>query len=118
MPDIPVSTKISYLNIVTISVAPRITLSFGANIDQTNLVAGNDVYLECHIEANPDVYKVEWRKDVSRFPNQMFRYQASILTFTWSEQWKVWGGESCFIKRDISGQVPFKIPAVGRHIND
>jgi hypothetical protein len=47
------------------SVAPRITLSFGANIDHDNIVEGNDVYFECHIEANPAVYKVEWRKNVS-----------------------------------------------------
>ena len=49
---------------VNISVAPRITLSFGANIDHTKIVEGNDVYFECHIEANPAVYKVEWKKDV------------------------------------------------------
>ena len=47
------------------AVAPRLTLSFGANIDHTNIVEGNDVYFECHIEANPEAYKVEWKKNVS-----------------------------------------------------
>ena len=49
-----------------VSDAPRITLSFGASIDHSNIEEGNDVYFECHIEANPSVYKVEWRRNVSR----------------------------------------------------
>ena len=48
-----------------VSDAPRITLSFGASIDDSNIEEGNDVYFECHIEANPSVYKVEWRRNVS-----------------------------------------------------
>ena len=30
------------------------------------MISGNDVYFECHIEANPPAYKVEWQKDVRR----------------------------------------------------
>ena len=51
--------------LTTTAVAPRISLSFGANIDHTNILEGNDVYFECHIEANPEAYKVEWKKNVS-----------------------------------------------------
>ena len=44
---------------------PRVVLSFGASIDRHNFVEGTDVYFDCKIEANPDVYKVEWNKNVS-----------------------------------------------------
>ena len=44
---------------------PRVVLSFGASIDRHNIVEDTDVYFDCKIEANPNVYKVEWNKNVS-----------------------------------------------------
>ena len=44
---------------------PRVVLSSGASIDRHNIVEGTDVYFDCKIEANPNVYKVEWNKYVS-----------------------------------------------------
>ena len=44
---------------------PQVVLSFGASIDRHNIVEGTDVYFDCKIEANPNVYKVEWNKYVS-----------------------------------------------------
>ena len=42
-----------------------VTLSFGSNLDPDNIAEGNDVYFECKIKANPEVYKVVWLHDVS-----------------------------------------------------
>ena len=40
--------------------APIVTLSLGSNLDPKNLAKGTDVYLECRIEANPAIKKIEW----------------------------------------------------------
>lgn len=40
--------------------APIVTLSLGSNLDPKNLAKGTDVYLECRIEANPPIKKLEW----------------------------------------------------------
>jgi Immunoglobulin domain len=40
--------------------APIVSLSLGSNLDPKNLAKGTDVYLECRIEANPQVKKIEW----------------------------------------------------------
>ncbi|CAO1420449.1 unnamed protein product [Diamesa hyperborea] len=40
--------------------APIVTLSLGSNLDPKNLAKGTDVYLECVIEANPPIKKIEW----------------------------------------------------------
>ena len=45
--------------------APTVALSFGSNLDPNNIAEGNDVYFECKISANPDVYKVVWLHNVS-----------------------------------------------------
>ena len=45
--------------------APSVRLSFGSNLDPTQIAEGNDVYFECKISANPDVYKVVWLHNVS-----------------------------------------------------
>lgn len=44
---------------------PRVVLKFGSNLDQENVLEGTDVYFDCIIDANPEVYKVEWTKNVS-----------------------------------------------------
>ncbi|KAG5673612.1 hypothetical protein PVAND_003641 [Polypedilum vanderplanki] len=40
--------------------APIVSLSLGSNLDPKNLAKGTDVYLECRIEANPPIKKIEW----------------------------------------------------------
>lgn len=40
--------------------APIVSLSLGSNLDPKNLAKGTDVYLECRIEANPSIKKIEW----------------------------------------------------------
>ena len=44
--------------------APTVALSFGSNLDPGNIAEGNDVYFECKISANPEVYKVVWLHNV------------------------------------------------------
>ena len=44
--------------------APIVALSFGLNLDPSNIAEGNDVYFECKISANPEVYKVVWLHNV------------------------------------------------------
>ena len=48
-----------------ISDPPRVVLKFGSNLDRENVLEGTDVYFDCIIDANPEVYKVEWTKNVS-----------------------------------------------------
>lgn len=45
------------------SVAPQVSLNFGANIQKDNIREGSDVYLECHIKANPWIKEVLWLFD-------------------------------------------------------
>lgn len=52
--------QINYLAIFSSSDAPIVTLSLGSNLDPKNLVKGTDVYLECRIQANPPIKKIEW----------------------------------------------------------
>lgn len=45
------------------SVAPQVSLNFGPNIVTDNIREGSDVYLECHIKANPWIKEVLWLFD-------------------------------------------------------
>ena len=40
-------------------------LSLGSSMEKSNVKRGDDVYLECGVEANPRPHKVVWEKDVS-----------------------------------------------------
>lgn len=48
------------VSICSTSDAPIVTLSLGSNLDPKNLAKGTDVYLECRIQANPPIKKIEW----------------------------------------------------------
>ena len=39
-------------------------LTLGRNIDGDAILEGNDVYLDCKVEANPAPYKVTWWHEV------------------------------------------------------
>lgn len=39
---------------------PQLTLALGASINRDSIKEGSDVYLECHVRANPWVYEVTW----------------------------------------------------------
>ncbi|XP_071550563.1 neural cell adhesion molecule 2-like [Panulirus ornatus] len=40
--------------------APRLSLAAGTTLDMENIKEGNDVYFQCGIKANPNIYKVQW----------------------------------------------------------
>ena len=44
---------------------PIVSLRFGTSLNPSNIAEGNDVYFECEIDANPDVYKIVWLHNVS-----------------------------------------------------
>ena len=46
--------------------APELVLAMGKNIDSSDIVEGNDVYLECHVLANPPPRKVIWMHNVNK----------------------------------------------------
>ena len=56
---------IVFVTYVFFTDAPTVILSFGSNLDPTQIAEGNDVYFECKISANPEVYKVVWLHNVS-----------------------------------------------------
>lgn len=39
---------------------PQVQVSLGSSINPESVVEGTDVYLECHVKANPVVYEVTW----------------------------------------------------------
>ena len=50
---------------INIAVTPRAKIRFWRNLVWTSIHLGDDVYLECDVEANPSVYNVTWRHNVS-----------------------------------------------------
>jgi hypothetical protein len=47
--------------------SPVVTLELGSNLNGSSIREGMDVYFECIILANPWVYKVIWRHNVSLY---------------------------------------------------
>jgi hypothetical protein len=47
--------------------SPVLTLDLGSNLNGSSIREGMDVYFECIILANPWVYKVIWRHNVSLY---------------------------------------------------
>lgn len=45
---------------------PLITLKMGRTLNPDDIKEGDDVYFECHIKANPKIYKKTWYHNVSR----------------------------------------------------
>ncbi|MPC21819.1 hypothetical protein E2C01_014819 [Portunus trituberculatus] len=45
---------------------PVVTLQMGSNLDPEAIKEGDDVYFECHINANPDVQKVLWYHNLTQ----------------------------------------------------
>lgn len=44
---------------------PVVTLKLGPNLNAEDIKEGDDVYFECHIQANPRSYKMAWFHNVS-----------------------------------------------------
>lgn len=50
-----------------ISDVPLLNLALGKNMNPADIEEGDDVYFDCIIDANPLVYKVIWKHNVSKF---------------------------------------------------
>ena len=82
------------------------SLRLGLELGADAIEEGKDVYFECKIQANPDVYKISWTHNVS---NILFLLQASNFVSpgkadrrekfwrgVWSNyQWKKFGFTGC-----------------------
>ena len=68
-----------------ISDSPIVNLKFGTSLDPSNIAEGNDVYFECEIDANPDVYKIVWLHNVSckKFEFHMSTMSSYYFYFPW-----------------------------------
>lgn len=55
---------------------PLVKLEFGTNpVVEANIVGeGADVYFECNIRANPTVYRVAWKHNVSLKQNTFYEF--------------------------------------------
>ena len=49
--------------VLNVLYAPRADLKFGASINPANIIEGQDVYMECMVDANPKLNKILWKKD-------------------------------------------------------
>lgn len=63
---------------------PVLTLEFGTNQQShsTGIREGADVYFECNIKANPPVYKVSWKQNVSNVIQceiQLLRFYENLI---------------------------------------
>ena len=50
---------------INVAVTPRAKIRFWRNLEWNNIHLGDDVFLECEVQANPAVYNVTWRHNVS-----------------------------------------------------
>ena len=52
-------------------------LEFGKNLDTKNIKEGDDAYFECHVEARPEITKIQWMHNVSKTPRKSIITRAS-----------------------------------------
>ena len=43
---------------------PVVKLRLGPQLQSDIIEEGKDVYLECDVKSNPEVYKIEWKQEV------------------------------------------------------
>jgi hypothetical protein len=51
---------------------PEVGIALGSNINGDDVKEGDDLYIECHIRANPSFHKLQWTHNVSRKKNIFF----------------------------------------------
>lgn len=44
---------------------PEVSIALGSNINGGDVKEGDDLYIECHIRANPSFHKLQWTHNVS-----------------------------------------------------
>lgn len=45
--------------------SPSVSLQLGSSLNPEDIEEGDDCYFDCKIEANPRIYKVVWKHNVS-----------------------------------------------------
>ena len=63
--------------LVCFSDIPKVHLEFGKNLDAKNIKEGDDAYFECHVEAIPEITKIQWMHNVSKTPRKSIITRAS-----------------------------------------
>ncbi|XP_064098193.1 cell adhesion molecule 3-like, partial [Macrobrachium nipponense] len=59
LPDPPVSTSVT----LNVTHAPEVSLKLGSSLKPDHIRQGDDVYFDCHTEANPPVQRIGWFKE-------------------------------------------------------
>ena len=44
---------------------PIVKLEFGSSLNTENIKEGDDAYFECHVDARPEITKIQWFHNVS-----------------------------------------------------
>ena len=57
-------TQVFFLYLI-FSDIPKVRLEFGKNLDTENIKEGDDAYFECHVQARPEITKIQWIHNVS-----------------------------------------------------
>lgn len=52
--------------VIYFSDLPIVKLEFGKSLNTEDIKEGDDAYFECHIEARPEITKIQWFHNVSR----------------------------------------------------
>ena len=59
---------------------PEVGIALGSNINGDDVKEGDDLYIECHIRANPSFHKLQWTHNVS--PKTVFSLFYPSLMYT------------------------------------
>lgn len=61
-PDLDQSTLQTSWNL-QVNYKPKVQLSFGSQLQASNIKEGNDVYFECKVKSHPRHYKITWKRN-------------------------------------------------------
>jgi hypothetical protein len=61
--------------------APEVGIALGSNINGDDVKEGDDLYIECHIRANPAFHKLQWTHNVSSSPIFFFCFVLFCFVF-------------------------------------
>lgn len=58
------NVQIFYCVVLLFLDIPEVQIQLGTSLSHDNIREGSDVYFDCHVRAQPPVYRVEWRHNV------------------------------------------------------
>lgn len=61
-----------------LAVPPLVNLALGSTLSNDDIKEGDDVYFECHVQANPKFTKLSWLHNVSGFTRILFTFHILI----------------------------------------